>query len=204
MIPMSNCYLCPALCQSRSQIVAPTPCPNNGLLAIGEAPGADEDRIGEGFVGRAGKTLDALMLENGIDRHQYGRANLVSCRPADNRKPTRAEVEACLPKLAEILLRTMPRVIVTVGALPTAALLGNGSLSAKIAEAHANDGWPNPAAAHPALREALGQVPTRIFPTVHTSPLSWNRNSPDGTKWSVIGRQQIACAVRALNGGISK
>lgn len=201
---MSNCSLCPALCQSRSKIVAPTPCPKNGLLAIGEAPGADEDRIGEGFVGRAGKTLDALMLEHGIERHHYGRGNLVRCRPADNRKPTRIEIEACLPKLAELLLSTTPRVIVTVGALPTAALLGGGSLSAKIAEAKANDGWPNPAAAHPALRDALGQFPVRIYPTVHTSPLSWNRNSPDGTKWSIIGRQQIACAVRALNGGLSK
>lgn len=201
---MSNCSLCPALCESRSQIVAPTPCSKNGLLAIGEAPGADEDRIGEGFVGRAGKTLDALMLEHGIERHQYGRANLVRCRPAENRKPTRSEIEACLPKLAEFLLRTTPRVIVTVGALPTAALLGGGSLSAKIAEANANDGWPNPTAAHPALREVIGQFPVRIYPTVHTSPLSWNRKSPDGTKWSSIGREQIARAVRGLNGGLSK
>lgn len=201
---MSNCFLCPALCESRTKIVAPTPCPKNGLLAIGEAPGADEDRIGEGFVGRAGKTLDMLMLENGIERHQYGRANLVRCRPAENRKPTRVEIEACLPKLAELLLRATPRVIVTVGALPTAAFLGGGSLSTKIAEATANDGWPNPAAAHPALRDALVQFPVRIYPTVHTSPLSWNRNSPDGTKWSIIGRHQIACAVRNLNGGLSK
>ena len=201
---MSNCSLCPALCESRSQIVAPTPCSKNGLLAIGEAPGADEDRIGEGFVGRAGKTLDALMLEHGVERHQYGRANLVRCRPAENRKPTRSEIEACLPKLAEFLLRTTPRVIVTVGALPTAALLGGGSLSAKIAEANANDGWPNPTVAHPALREVIGQFPVRIYPTVHTSPLSWNRKSPDGTKWSSIGREQIARAVRGLNGGLSK
>lgn len=195
-----NCHLCPALCESRTKIVPPTPCAKDGILAIGEAPGGDEDRIGEGFAGRAGKTLDAIFAECGIARSDYGRANVVRCRPLANRKPTRREIDACLPKLADFLMDTTPRVIVTVGALPTAMLLGNGSLSARIAEANNNDGWANPAAAHPALRWALGQFPVRIFPTVHTSPLSWNRKAPDGTPWALIGKQQIARAVGALKG----
>lgn len=198
---MNLCTLCPALCQSRTKIVPPTPCARGGLLAIGEAPGADEDRIGEGFVGRAGKTLDALFADHDIARGDYGRSNVVRCRPELNRKPTRAEVDACLPKLAEFLMQTTPRVIVTVGALPTAVFLGAGSLSAKIEEANRHDGWANPAAAHPALRHALGQFPVRIFPTVHTSPLSWNRKAPDGTPWAAVGKDQIARAVRALRGG---
>lgn len=59
-----NCHLCPALCRSRTKIVPPTPCAKGGILAIGEAPGGDEDRIGEGFAGRAGKTLEAPSLLN--------------------------------------------------------------------------------------------------------------------------------------------
>jgi len=195
---MSPCYLCPALCESRTNIVLPTPCAENGLLAIGEAPGADEDRLGEGFVGRAGKTLDAALAECGVERSGYGRANIVRCRPAENRKPTRLEIEACLPTLADFLMQTTPRVIVTVGALPTAMLLGPGSLSARIEEANRNDGFPYLTFSHPALHHTLAQFPVRIFPMPHTSPLSWNRKAPDGTPWATIGKQQIARAVHAL------
>ena len=195
-----TCYLCPALCESRSQIVMPTHGPQNGLLCVGEAPGGDEDRVGEGFVGSAGKTLDGLLLANSIARNQYGRANLVRCRPQDNRKPTKSEIEACLPKLADFIRLAAPRVIVTIGAIPTSVFLGSGSLSQKIAESEANDGWPNLALAHPLIRSALELFPVRIYPSVHTSPLSWNRNAPDGTKWAEIGRRQIGRAANSLKG----
>lgn len=197
---MSNCTSCPALCSSRSQIVFPTPGPNNGLLVVGEAPGAEEDRVGEGFVGRAGKTLDQILASNGIGRHSYGRSNLVRCRPEGNRKPTRSEIAACLPQLAAFLEEMRPRVIITIGAMPTAAFLGAGALATTIEEANAREGWPT-ALPHQALQDVLARFPARIFPTVHTSPLSWNRNTPDGTKWSVIGQRQIALAVQKLNSG---
>lgn len=194
---LQQCSRCPALCQSRSQIVNFSPCAG-GILAIGEAPGADEDLKGEGFVGRAGKTLDALFLEHGIERQDYGRANLVKCRPEKNRKPTKTEIANCLPNLAAFLLEMKPKVIVTVGALPTAALLGSGALFWKIADSRASGGSASGSSAHPALREAVEKLKVRVFPMVHTSPLSWNRNAPDGTKWSVIGKEQIALAAAAV------
>lgn len=156
---------------------------------------------GEGFVGSAGQKLNALFLEHGITREQYGRANLVKCRPEGNRKPVQAEIDQCLPNLAGFLLEMSPRVIVAVGALPTKALYGSGRLNAKIAESRASDGRPSLDRAHPALRDVLETLQVRVFPMPHTSGLAWNRYAPDGTKWSVIGKEQIALAVAALKRG---
>lgn len=61
---IKDCARCPALCASRTQIVMPTPGPEAGLLAIGEAPGQKEDEMGLGFAGQAGKTLDRLLVGN--------------------------------------------------------------------------------------------------------------------------------------------
>lgn len=85
---MPKCALCPALCESRAQIVMPTPAPCGGLLAIGEAPGQAEDENGYGFAGQAGKTLDGLLAEHGIPREGYGQANVL---PAWHRKAPNGE-----------------------------------------------------------------------------------------------------------------
>jgi uracil-DNA glycosylase family 4 len=100
-----ECRLCGRLAESRTRIVFPTPCPPGGLLAIGEAPAADEDEVGEGFVGRAGRVLDALLAQYGLERNRdYGVANIVRCRPENNRKPDWQEITNCLPWLAVFLL----------------------------------------------------------------------------------------------------
>ena len=151
---MTDCSLCPALCASRRQIVQFTSS-TGGILAIGEAPGREEDLAGEGFVGSAGQKLDALFLEHGITREQYGRANVVKCRPEGNRRPVRAEIDRCLPNLAEFLLEMSPRVIVAVGAWPTKALYGPGLLNVRITESRASNGRPSLDSAHPALREVV-------------------------------------------------
>ncbi len=80
-----NCTDC-ALSEHRTQVVLPDFKPNVQIVAIGEAPGKDEDLSGFGFAGRAGKTLDTLFEEHGISRTEYGRANMCCCRPPDNRK----------------------------------------------------------------------------------------------------------------------
>src|SRR5437763_4704962 len=67
------------------------------LLFIGEAPGADEDRIGRPFVGRAGQLLDRMLAAIGLDRDQVQITNVIYWRPPGNRKPTTAEIAACLP-----------------------------------------------------------------------------------------------------------
>lgn len=76
-----ECQLCSRLAARRARIVFPTPCTSGGLLAIGEAPGADKNEIGEGFVGQAGRTLDTLLVRLGLERnHDYGAANVIRCR----------------------------------------------------------------------------------------------------------------------------
>lgn len=196
----SACSLCPALCASRSQVVMPTPCPINGILAVGEAPGADEDTVGEGFAGRAGKTLDSLFAAHGIARRDYGRANIVRCWPDKNRKPSSAEVENCIPLLADFIAEVKPKVIVCVGLTPTAAFMGDGNLYRRIEESRTTTlPWAGLYLGHRALKQVLESVGCHVVPMPHTSPLAWNRNAPDGRKWAEIGREQIALAVDIFN-----
>jgi DNA polymerase len=92
---------------------------------VGEAPGADEDAQGKGFVGRAGRTLHKLLEEHGLRRgYEYGCANIVRCRPPDNRRPTMQEIVHCLPLLAETIGRAQPRAVITVGETATRAITG--------------------------------------------------------------------------------
>jgi DNA polymerase len=185
---MADCTAC-ELHRSRTQVVFPTPAGPSGLVAIGEAPGADEDRLGEGFVGRAGKTLDAELARHAIGRADYGRANICWCRPPDNRKPKPVERATCLTRLEGFFL-TQPRgtVVLAVGGTPAGEFYPSAdSLGAMIALAARRDHVPELAWAR--------DRGLRVVPMPHTSPLAWNRKAPDGTKWSEVGARQIALAV---------
>lgn len=89
------------------------------LMFIGEAPGADEDAQGRPFVGRAGKLLRRIIAAMKFREDEVYITNLVKCRPPDNRNPGRDEVEACHPFLTEQIRLIRPRVIVTLGKVPT-------------------------------------------------------------------------------------
>jgi len=190
-----NCTDCP-LHIKRTLVVMPTACLPGGLLAIGEAPGADEDIAGEGFVGRAGKTLDALLLEVGIDRASYGRANICRCRPVDaqgeNRKPTAREADACLPKLAAFIAETKPSVILCVGWTPAKYFFSDKCLGDAIAQSSGRTFIPGQMGLPSILRGLIS--PVRVVPMPHTSPLAFNRNAPSGEKWSIVARRQVALA----------
>jgi DNA polymerase len=98
--------------------------PNADLMFIGEGPGRDEDLAGEPFVGRSGKLLDKLMIQEiGIDRSKCYIANVVKCRPPNNRDPLPAEIEACRPWLESQLETIDPVVVVTLGNFATRLLL---------------------------------------------------------------------------------
>ena len=199
MVP-KTCSKCAELVQCRSQIVYPA-IPYNGLLIIGEAPGKQEDIFGDGFLGRAGKNLDALLALYNIDRSHYGRANICWCRPPNNRKPHPHEIANCLPFLAEFIQQTKPKVIITLGATPTAVFFGNkGSLLSKIMLSRKINGtlasnYIN--SCYPQLRHALNDI-NYVIPAPHTSPLTYNRYAPTGEKWSTITQGQIALAVNLL------
>jgi DNA polymerase len=92
-------------------------------MFIGEAPGADEDRQGLAFVGRAGQLLTKIIEAIGLSRDDVFIANVLKCRPPENRNPEPDEVEACLPYLREQIRLISPRVIVTLGTFATQAIL---------------------------------------------------------------------------------
>jgi DNA polymerase len=99
--------------------------PTADLVFVGEGPGAEEDRQGLPFVGRSGKLLDKLLLEElGITREQVYIANVVKCRPPDNRDPRPEEIEACRPFLEGQVDAIDPRVVVTLGRFAAHVLLG--------------------------------------------------------------------------------
>lgn len=120
----STCTRC-ALCEGRSNVVFGMGNPRARLMFVGEGPGAEEDRQGLPFVGRSGKLLDRLILEElGLTREACYIANVVKCRPPGNRDPKPDEIEACRPYLQEQLAVIGPEVVVTLGKFAAQVLLG--------------------------------------------------------------------------------
>jgi len=96
-------------------------------LIIGEAPGADEDRQGEPFVGRAGKLLNNMLLAIGLQRAEVYIANIVKCRPPNNREPAPQEAQACAPYLARQIALIKPKIIIALGRVAAQNLLRTDS-----------------------------------------------------------------------------
>jgi len=119
-----GCTRCKLADAGRTQVVFGVGNPDADLLFIGEGPGAEEDRLGEPFVGRSGKLLDKLMFEEiGITRDACYIANVVKCRPPGNRDPEPDEIAMCRPWLEQQLDLIDPKVIVTLGKFATQVLL---------------------------------------------------------------------------------
>jgi DNA polymerase len=109
-----DCTLCP-LHATRTQTVFGVGRRDAQLLVIGEAPGADEDRQGEPFVGRAGQLLNAMLHAIGHERAAVYIANILKCRPPNNRDPQPEEALRCTPYLEQQIALIAPRVILAVG-----------------------------------------------------------------------------------------
>ncbi|MDQ3546265.1 MAG: uracil-DNA glycosylase [Verrucomicrobiota bacterium] len=126
---VAGCVKCPHLASSRTQTVFGVGNPEAELMFIGEAPGADEDRQGEPFVGRAGQLLTKIIAAMGYGRDDVYIANVLKCRPdmpagePGNRKPTPEEMATCLPYLAEQIEIIGPKVLVALGATAVEGLL---------------------------------------------------------------------------------
>ena len=118
------CIRC-SLAASRTQAVFGTGNPNADWMVIGEAPGADEDRQGEPFVGRAGQLLNQMLKAVGLSREQVYIANILKCRPPNNRDPAPAEVEACRGYLERQIELVAPRLLLAVGRIAAQNLLGS-------------------------------------------------------------------------------
>jgi uracil-DNA glycosylase family 4 len=119
---VAACQRC-ALCGSRTQTVFGVGNRRAQLLVIGEAPGAEEDRRGEPFVGRAGQLLNSMLRAIGCAREDVYIANVLKCRPPGNRDPSPTEVAACLPYLQRQIELLSPALILVVGRIAAQNLL---------------------------------------------------------------------------------
>ncbi len=121
---VSNCALCP-LAETRTKTVFGAGNANAELMFVGEAPGAEEDRQGLPFVGRAGQLLSELLGEIGLSRDDVFIANVLKSRPPGNRDPMPNEIEACQPYLWKQIALIQPTVIASLGNFATKLLSGN-------------------------------------------------------------------------------
>ena len=120
---IENCQKC-KLCKTRQNIVFGTGNKNADIMFIGEGPGADEDRLGEPFVGRAGKLMDLAFEIVEIKREDVYIANIVKCRPPQNRNPEDDEAKACMDYLRNQVILVKPKIIVLLGSVALKNILG--------------------------------------------------------------------------------
>ena len=120
----SGCTRC-GLAATRTNVVFSSGDPHADLMIVGEGPGRDEDLQGLPFVGRSGQLLDRLLAEEaGLRRDQVYVANVVKCRPPNNRDPHPEEIAACRPYLEAQVAIVAPKVVLTLGNFSTRTLLG--------------------------------------------------------------------------------
>jgi DNA polymerase len=150
------------LSETRTHVVFGEGSPTADLVIVGEAPGADEDRSGRPFVGRAGKLLDLLLASVGFPRESVYICNVLKCRPPGNRNPQPEEIAACSPYLLRQIELIAPRAILAVGTFPAQTLLAStetiGRMRGRI---HRFEGVPLVPTYHPA---ALLRNPSWVRP----------------------------------------
>jgi uracil-DNA glycosylase family 4 len=128
---VAACTACD-LCKTRTQTVFGVGDTRAEWLVIGEAPGAEEDRQGEPFVGRAGQLLNAMLLAIGLPREKVFIANILKCRPPGNRDPKPEEVSRCLPFLSAQIALLKPKIILAVGRIAAQNLLATDAPLARL------------------------------------------------------------------------
>ncbi len=148
---VSDCTAC-ALHEGRTQTVFGVGDENADWLLVGEAPGQEEDRQGEPFVGQAGQLLDAMLASIDLRRGQNVYiANVLKCRPPGNRNPEPAEVAQCAPHLARQVALIRPKLILAMGRFAVQTLLGTeASIASLRGRLHTCHGVPLIVTYHPA------------------------------------------------------
>jgi uracil-DNA glycosylase len=146
-----GCTAC-ALHKSRARTVFGVGDEHADWMLIGEAPGAEEDRLGEPFVGQAGKLLDHMLAAIGLKRGENVYiANVLKCRPPGNRNPEPQEVAQCAPYLERQIELVQPKLILAMGRFAAQTLLGSdASIASLRGRVHAHAGVPLIVTYHPA------------------------------------------------------
>lgn len=156
-----QCHKC-GLGSLRNNAVPGEGNPRARILFVGEGPGADEDAQGRPFVGRAGKLLDKIITACGLKRSEVFIANIIKCRPPENRDPRADEIISCFPYLQRQIEIIKPDIIVALGAPAARTLLNTnksiGQLRGQFHEYYAG----------------LGSPPIKVMPTYHTAYLLRN------------------------------
>lgn len=128
---VAGCVRCP-LHQNRINTVFGVGNRQAHWLIVGEAPGAEEDKRGEPFVGRAGQLLNSMLRGIGLEREEVFIANVLKCRPPNNREPQPAEVAQCLPYLERQIALLRPRIMLAVGRIAAQNLLATDTPIGKL------------------------------------------------------------------------
>ena len=158
-----SCVKC-GLHAERNSVVFGVGNPNADLMFVGEAPGADEDKQGEPFVGRAGKLLTDIIKAMKLTREDVYIANVLKCRPPGNRNPAPDEVETCSPYLLRQITLIQPKIIVALGSFAAQMLLDTKTgISALRGRFHEF-----------ALAQQDDNAPTTVMPTYHPAYLLRN------------------------------
>jgi DNA polymerase len=146
-----ECVQCSELAACRHNVVFGVGDTHAELMFVGEAPGADEDMEGEPFVGRAGQLLTKMIQAMGYKRSEVYIANILKCRPPNNRPPLPEEMERCLPFLRQQIALIRPKTMVCLGATAVRGLLGLEQPISKVrGNWHLFDGIPVMPTFHPA------------------------------------------------------
>lgn len=176
---VTDCERCPALVESRSQIVNGVGPADASVLFVGEGPGATEDAEGEPFVGRSGEILSEALLAAGIDRSAVRITNCVRCRPPENRDPTDDELDHCREHLYAEIDAIDPELIVTLGKVPSEHLLDRSV------------GVTNTAGSIETVR--IAGAPRRVLVSVHPAATLYDRSQREpffetiATAVSIVG-----------------
>lgn len=169
-VQVSTCEAC-ELCKTRTKTVFGVGNPGARVMVIGEGPGAEEDRRGEPFVGRAGKLLDSMLRAMGMPRESVYIANIVKCRPPNNRDPRPEEVVACSAYLSRQIELVAPEVIMAVGRVAAQNLLGSDMALGKMrASRHS---YPPGAAPDSAIPVVVTYHPAYLLRSPQQKRQSW-------------------------------
>jgi len=158
-----SCEKCP-LYLSRTTVVPGEGNVKSKIIFVGEAPGEEEDLKGKPFVGKAGQLLTKILHSVNINREEVYITNMVKCRPPGNRNPSLSEIETCLPYLETQIALINPKIIVTLGNIPTQYLLDSKEGITKL-----RGQW----------FDWLGEI--KIFPMFHPSYLLRNEGTFPGS-----------------------
>jgi len=150
---MVRCTRCD-LAISRIQVVPGAGATDADLLIVGEAPGASEDRLGTPFVGASGRLLDEMLERAGIERDRVFIANVVRCRPPENRSPRVGEIRACAGWLAEQIRLLEPRLVVVLGRFALQHFMPDGKITRLQGELQRVDYRGGPLSLFPVLHPA--------------------------------------------------